>query len=156
MTSVLFIGYLAEPAVSSRQRGSEVDLALDRAPFGEKDAVRNLQAILQAIDADDAVEPEMTEIVAQFAPGSENLGAVEEADRDRPDYPLGRGAFSVAVGQAQLSLRSDGASNQARVRASPPEGATARPFKRVRGSRSSGSTAANFPKAARAAAASTS
>ena len=50
----------------------------------------------------------MAEILAQFTPGGEHLGRLEEADRHGPDGALAGLAALVGVGEAQFSFPGQG------------------------------------------------
>src|ERR1044071_380582 len=78
--------------------------ALDLAPFLVQHLTPARVARLARLERGDAVGAEMAEPLAQLAPGSDDAGAVEEAEREGPDRPLRLAPVLVAIGKGALAL----------------------------------------------------
>src|SRR5436309_7025123 len=66
-------------------------------------------------EAGHAIGAEMPEILAHLAPRHHHAHLVEEAERERPDHALRRGAAGIAVEEAELALVADRLPHHAEV-----------------------------------------
>src|SRR5215207_5206767 len=97
------------PASSCQERARppESELlgdALPLAPGLQESGASARVALGQQLRRADPVGAEVAEVAAGLAPGGEDAGPFEEAERHRPDHPLRRPAAPVDVAEAQPAL----------------------------------------------------
>src|SRR6266851_1870710 len=80
------------------------------APFRQQGAAAPRIALAGRLGADDPIRPEMAKILPALAPGDDDPRAIEESESEGPDGAFASPAAGIFIGNPQLALRPDPAS----------------------------------------------
>src|SRR5258708_24146024 len=108
---------LVDAGKAKRGRRQFLSGGLDRlrdilafSPFRQQGAAAPRVALAGRLGADDPIRSEMAKILPALAPGDDDPRAIEESESEGPDGAFASPAAGIFIGNPQLALRPDPAS----------------------------------------------